>query len=347
MTIFAQASLPQLPPPDSIVWTQQEAVAVSKPLFGMAVTQRVRYGVQRWQARIKYSKLTQAQRHLLLRFADNVGLHRAFWVTDFSAVLRGAFPAVELLGAAAQGGTFWTGNTNRVITTDVDGARVTRSGATAASGVGMTTAATVTANAAYALRMGLEPGNASSFSFQLTAGSARFGTTYGTSITTSVPKRLYARVVPTASPMYVNVADSINLDANWTQTGYYLMRNASLCRAISVDGGTGSLTQVGSALYVKDCPTNTAALLVPGDMVELITPGFSQLLRITENLNSDGSGKGHIRFEGQLRAAVSADALIVPITPQCMMCMTEPVQQTTNPPGYTSDVEFVCEEVFE
>ena len=347
MTIATQAFLPLVPPPDEISWQLVEAVAKAQPMFGMATTQRVRYGVQRWQARIKYTRLTAAQRHLLLRFTDYVGTFRAFWVTDFAATLRGSFPAVELLGASAQIGSFWTGNTNRSVASDADGARVLRTGATASSGAGLTTAATVTANAAYAYRMNLEPGAGASFSFQLGAGSTRFGTTYGTSATTSAGKRLAARVVPTASPMYVSVADTINLDANWTQSGFYLMRGASLCRAFSVDGGSGALSQTGSELYVKDLPTSTAGLLLAGDMVEVISGGYAQMVRVVENLDSDSSGKGFLQFEGQLRAASTANDLVVPLSPACRMCLAEAPAVTTTPPGWVTDLELTAEEVFE
>jgi len=347
MTIYTQAFLPLVPPPDEITWTLVDFVSTSQPAFGLATTQRVRYGAQRWHAKIKYSRLTSAQRHLMLRFADYVGTFRAFWLTDPSAILRGTFPTTELLGASAQAGAFWTGNTNRTIATDVDGVRILRSGATASSGIGLTTAATVTANATYAYHANIEPGAGASFSFQLTAGSTRFGTTYGTSAAITTGKRLVARVVPTASPMYVNIADTINLDANWTQSGHYLMRGAGLCRAFSVDGGSGALTQTGNGIYVKDLPTSTAGLLVAGDMVEIITAGFAQMVRVVENVDSDSSGKAFMRFEGPLRSGSVANDLIVPLGPACLMCLMEAPEKITMPPGYMSDLELTAEEVFE
>ena len=347
MTIYTQAFLPIIPPPDEVTWTLADFVSISQPAYGLATTQRVRYGAQRWHAKIKYSRLTNAQRHLMLRFADYVSTFRAFWLTDPSATLRGTFPTTELLGASAQAGAFWTGNTNRTIATDVDGVRVLRSGATANSGIGLTTAAAVTANATYAYRANVEPGAGDTFSFQLTAGSTRFGTTYGTSTAITSGKRLAARVVPTASPMYANIADTINLNANWTQSGHYLVRGMSLCRAFSVDGGSGALTQTGNGIYVKDLPTSTAGLFVAGDMVEIIAAGFAQLVRLTENVDSDSSGKAFMRFEGALHSGSVANDLIVPLSPACLMCLTEIPEKITTPPGYMSDLELMAEEVWE
>lgn len=343
MTVEVPTVLPLPNQIEESEWSLIDDAVTFTPGFGYRATQVVRYGTARWRASLRFSNLSQADRHLLAQFVAKVGKHRAFWVWEPSHNLRGSFPSTELL-VNPDVGSFWTGSAGRTIETDSNGVRVNRT-ATDSNTLGTTSSITVTANATYAYRLVWEAGARATAGVSLTAGSTRTGTTYGSGGTATDAARITLRAVPTASPMYVGVSDTVTADSNWTQTPFYLIRNASLVRAFTIDGGTGGQTQTGSRAYVDNLPTAVSGTLKAGDMVEIVSAGFSQMVRLTEDVNTDSSGKGYMAFEPQLRGAVSDNDLVIPCKPMVrMMLSSEPAIVTR--PGWYSDVTLECEEAF-
>lgn len=145
--------------------------------------------------------------------------------------------------------------------------------------------------------------------------------------------------------MYVSFTDDLTLDANYSQQAWQNIRAMSLVRSFMVDGGSGALTQTGNRIYVKALPTSTADNLDAGDMVEIVSAGFSQMVRVTEQVSSDSGGLGYMVFEPQLRGAVSANDLIIPYRPMVQMRLSVDASIDTRP-GHYSDIELECEEHF-
>lgn len=322
-------------------WSLYEPVGKFVPQFAPAPTDIVRYSTARWRVRLKFESLSQADRHLLNRFVAAAGTVRSFWMWEPSLNIRGSFATSELL-TAPDTGSFWTGGTGRSIVTDSGGVRVTRT-STDSSTVGTTSALTVVSGAKYALRALWEPGAGATHSLGMTCGSTRTGTGYGSLAASAVAGRRVLVCSPSAASMYVGFTDTVTTSANWAEQGFYLLRGASVVRAFQIDGGSGALTQVGSRAYVKNLTTGGTALMKAGDMVEIVSAGFAQMVRLTEDISSDSTGKTVMCFEPQLRSTVSADDLVIPYRPMVkMQLMVEPKIPTRS--GWYSTVELECEE---
>lgn len=341
MTIQVPTALPLNDGIAESEWSLEEPLGEFEPTYAFGPGQVVRYATARWVARLRFENLAQSDRHLLAAFAAHVGRHRSFWMYDPSHNMRGSFPSTELITPSMS----WAVTTDRAATADTDAVRMTRTGATT-TGTLSSAALTVVTNAYYAWRGIVNLGAGSAHSITPQAGSTATASNYGAGSAGTTGGRFAIRALPSAgSTMYVNLADSITLAANWTQLGYYLLRRPSVVRALIVDGGSGSQTQTGSSLYVKGLSTSTAGVLRSGDMVEIVSATFSQMVRLTEDVNSDSSGQGFMHFEPMLRKAVSNLDLVIPLKPMVRMrLVTDPALLTRS--GWFSNIEIECRESF-
>lgn len=345
MTAAGAAMLPLDPPPDDIEWTLPESAGRFNPLWGYSVDQRVRYGTARWRASIKYTRLTLEHRAALRAFVGKVGTHRPFWVVDFSNDIQGSWALSELISSPNVGAT-WTGDTGRTVTTDTAGVRVTKT-STTASGIGLTSAVNVTSGAIYAFRAVRERGGSlATISTGIRAGSSQFGNQYGSVTAAATDGRQALRCTPSAGTMFVGVSDSLTDASNWPQAPYYALRGLSVCRAFQVHGGTSPTAQTGSGLYVDGADASINGLLKAGDMVEIVTSGYGQLLRLVEDMNTNSSGQAFIRFEPGLRGQTVDNELLIPFRPMARMMLLEEPPELTRPARYITDVKLKCEEAF-
>lgn len=319
-------------------WSLDEPVGEFEPSFGFGPGQVVRYETARWRVRLRFEHLSQVDRHTLARFLAMCGRHRSFWMFDPSQNLRGGFPSSELIAAGAT----WSGG--HTISTDSDGVRMTRA---ASSSYVASPALTVVANATYAWRALLEISACTAGSnFAPYAGSTASGTNYGTGSGTTTGGRFALRCSPTGTTMYVNVhSGSWTAEANWGTLPFAVLRRPSVVRAFLVDGGGGAQTQTGTGLYVKGLALSTAGQLRAGDMVEVVSGDMSQMLRVTEDVDGDGSGKGWMKFEPMLRKAVSNDDLVIPYRPWVRLRMVTAPELLTRP-GWYSNCEIEAMETF-
>lgn len=344
MTTEVATILPHYDGFEASSWTLEEPARGFYPGYGYGITQVVRSNVAKWRAKLRYANMGGDQRQWLARFIAHVGTHRPFWVRDPSHTLRGSFPATELLTNPYAAAT-WSAGTNRAVAADNEGVRLTRTGATQASTLALASAVTVTANANYAFRAVVEKGAGNVLQVGMAAGSTGTGSTYGSLAANANAGRKTLRCVPTASPMYVSFTDDVTLNSNWNQQAWQVLRAMSLVRAFLVDGGISPTTQTGNGVYVKGLPNSTADNIDAGDMVEIVSTGFSQMVRVTEAVASDSSGLGYMKFEPQLRGAVSDNDLIIPYRPMCLMRLLQDPAIDTRP-GHYSDVDLELEEYF-
>lgn len=319
-------------------WSLDEPVGEFEPAFGYGPGQVVRYETARWRCRLRFDSLSQAERHQLARFLAMCGRHRSFWMFDPSHNLRGGFPSSELIVPGAT----WTGG--HTVTTDSDGIRGTRS---ASSSYVASPALTVVANATYAWRALLEiSACTASPSFTPYGASTASGTNYGTGSASSTGGRFALKCSPTGTTLHVNVqSGSWTAEANWGTLPFMVIRRPSVVRAFMVDGGGGSQTQTGTGLYVKGLATSANGQLQNGDMVEVVSGTTSQMLRVVEDVNGDGSGKGWMKFEPMLRKAVSDGDLVIPYRPWVRLRMTTAPELLTRP-GWYGNCEIEAVETF-
>jgi hypothetical protein len=87
-------------------------------------------------------------------------------------------------------------------------------------------------------------------------------------------------------------------NARTTASGQYAyLSNVSVCRCLTVSGGG----QTGNVLIVDGGPANTNAALKVGQFVSLRVKNRWQMVRLTEDFDTDSAGAGTLRFEPALR----------------------------------------------
>jgi hypothetical protein len=98
-------------------------------------------------------------------------------------------------------------------------------------------------------------------------------------------------------------------------------------------------TQTGSGLYLKGLPVSTQNIRAAGDMVEIILPTGSQLVRLTAALDSDAAGLGYLQFENPVRTSPADNAAVIFNQPMMRGILTEGPSWPTRP-GLFSDFDI-------
>lgn len=97
--------------------------------------------------------------------------------------------------------------------------------------------------------------------------------------------------------------------------------------------------QTGSGLYLKGLPASTQNIRAAGDMVEIILPTGSQLVRLTAALDSDAAGLGYLQFENPVRVSPADNAAVIFNQPMMRGILTEGPSWPTRP-GLFSDFDL-------
>lgn len=98
-------------------------------------------------------------------------------------------------------------------------------------------------------------------------------------------------------------------------------------------------SQTGSGLYLKGLPASTQNIRAAGDMVEIILPTGSQLVRLTAALDSDAAGLGYLQFENPVRVSPADNAAVIFNQPMMRGILTEGPAWPTRP-GLFSDFDI-------
>ena len=98
-------------------------------------------------------------------------------------------------------------------------------------------------------------------------------------------------------------------------------------------------TQTGSGLYLKGLPVSTQNIRAAGDMVEIILPTGSQLVRLTAALDSDAAGLGYLQFENPVRVSPADNAAVIFNQPMMRGILSEGPSWPTRP-GLFSDFDL-------
>ena len=98
-------------------------------------------------------------------------------------------------------------------------------------------------------------------------------------------------------------------------------------------------TQTGSGLYLKGLPVSTQNIRAAGDMVEIMLPTYSQLVRLTAALDSDAAGLGYLQFENPVRVSPADNAAVIFNQPMMRGILSEGPSWPTRP-GLFSDFDL-------
>jgi hypothetical protein len=146
-----------------------------------------------------------------------------------------------------------------------------------------------------------------------TAGGFEYGTGNNT-----VPSRLVLLGTPTVAAMRLVLWAGSAVNGEDTLYG-----GVSFCRCLQVAGAS----QTGNRLNVDGGPTSVNAALKAGEFVTvLVTPDSTlryQLVKLTEDFDTDSNGAGAIAFEPALRAAPADNAAVIVRNPFGMFTLAD------------------------
>lgn len=100
-----------------------------------------------------------------------------------------------------------------------------------------------------------------------------------------------------------------------TEQDYSYFANVSMARCLLVNDSLA----VGNACAVKGGPTSQNGAIKAGEFVTIQLWNGWQMVRLTEDLDTDSSGNGTIRFEPSLRDGVKGGGAVVVHKPFCRM----------------------------
>jgi hypothetical protein len=132
------------------------------------------------------------------------------------------------------------------------------------------------------------------------------------------PARGVILVTPTVAPMYtmLRVPTTVLGDHNFWSS-------ISLCRCLQVNGAA----QTGKRVNVDGGPASINAALKAGEFVTIpVTPDSTlryQLVKLTEDFDTDSNGAGAIAFEPALRAAPADNAAVIVRNPFGMFTLAD------------------------
>lgn len=119
-----------------------------------------------------------------------------------------------------------------------------------------------------------------------------------------------------------------------------LWGNPSVGRCLLVNGAS----QVGNRLNVSGGPANVSAAMLAGEFVTVeMGIGTSQLLRLVDDFDADGSGLGELRFEPTLRASPASGAAVIvhkPYSDRMILTQGHAPVDIRAPMTYSTTVEF-------
>ena len=126
----------------------------------------------------------------------------------------------------------------------------------------------------------------------------------------------------------------------------YAPTPCAVAYALTTTAATSGVSQQGSTLQVKSSQPATPGALVAGDWVEVIQPTYSQMVRLTADLDLDAAGRGVLVFEPQLRYAPADGAAVIVQRPmgRWMLDMDESMVSTSA--GLVAAAELVFREAW-
>lgn len=316
-----------------------DATSFFQSSFGQGLTQRVSRAGPRWALSVSFEKLSGAERNLLISFMSAVrGKSRSFYYYPKHATFRGGFPATEVIpNTEINTTTGWTASGELSVYADVNRLRLTRTAVTANQYANTAQLTGLTNNAAYLIRGTHIKGKGNS-NWALRFGSSAGSNNYFETGQIQTSGHAQASGTISGTTGYFSIYD---YNTGRLANDYQIYGGLSAARCIRVNGSS----QTGYALNVKNLPTSTNGLLLPGDIVSVYTNQW-ECKRITQSLNSDGSGNGFMQFESELRATPSDNAPIAVQSPHIKVIMANNPTMTTIP-GMYSDFDFEFIEIIE
>lgn len=293
-------ALPAVDGVASLDWDLDRNVAnpMRSPL-SRTIQRKVRSG-DLWRCSLRFPLYDQDDAGVLAAWFDEVSRgDRWLYLTPPHNTVRGNWAPAELVTNGTFRGGATTGWTAAGATLSVNARRLKIKNSGAASGLAYQEI-TCEANKPHVLMVDGFAGNTASLyaALRLTGGGAVEQDTYFTA-----PTRGVLLFYPSQAAMRLHLA----LEST-TAGAHLYASNVSVCRCLTVNGGG----QTGTALNVDGGPASTNAALKVGEFVTLRVKNQWQMVRLTEDLDTDANGAGTLRFEPALRyTPVDGEAVIV------------------------------------
>jgi hypothetical protein len=280
-----------------------------------------------WKTTLKFAIWQDYAADLLAAFLEQATAASAWmWVSPQQQRYNGALSSPELLS----NGTFLTDTTGwtaggSALSMNARRMKILNSGAASGSA---TQNVTVTTGSPYILLADRRRGKVANWRAQLKSGA-----TNDVNQTYTTEGRSTELWTPTAgSNSVVLLTDT----AVANDTAYW--ENVSLARCLTVNGAA----QTGNRLNVSGGPISTNGALLAGSFVCFSVGTIFQMVRLIEDLDTDGSGNGQMAFSPALRSSPANGTAIVIRNPfvRCKLSQTSSAHDVAAPNFQSFAVEL-------
>jgi hypothetical protein len=321
-----EIALPAIPGVSALNWTLERNVAVFESPLTKA-SQRLSRTGHRWRAQLRFPLYNLNDAGVLAAWMDQISRgDRWLWLTPPQNSVRGNWNPADLITNGTFVGDATTGWTGNAAALSVNARRMkvlTSSQGHATQNV------TMEAGKPHALLVDGYVGNSSTsyIDIRRQSDSVVEGTSGG-----ALPGRFALILAPSVAPM------TVLLNVNTAGAGKYIFfGGVSLTRCLQVAGGS----QTGTRLNVDGGPASVNAALRAGEFVSVLVGTLYQMVRLTEDFDTDSSGAGTLVFEPALRAAPADDAAVIVRNPFARFRIADSVSsqavEAPNFSGFTLD----------
>lgn len=315
-------------------WTAVSNTAAPRSIFTGAVKTLARTG-DRFRVSFNVSNTndseTYAIRSALRAFRLSLaGQANRFWFGDPSYTMRGSFPCSEMLSnnTFSNALTSWSTGSNWSSAANDSIVRMASTSASPAT-TALYQSITLTSGVSYAVRAMSIAGN----------GTTQPGAILGSIQNTSGTAALYTAFGTAGSTGSQNVGVYHTVPGGFASGRTFFVPFVSCRRCALVNGAS----QTGSALTIDSLPISIAGLALPGDIAQIGT----QLVMVTQSLNSDSSGAGYLQFKPTLRASPADNDPVIFGFPMGRFVLTQNEGGWSDAPGIFSDFSFEFEEALD
>ena len=298
--------LPNSIVPMSATWTLEHNVGINANPIGNTI-QRLHRDGGRWMADLTFPPLDENMGPLFASYLDRAARGDMWtYLSPQHNDARGNWGPDELVvnGDLSRDLTGWSAGSGAAINVNARRLRVKVGGSPGAISFATQSLVTET-DQPHVFMMDLHKGSTANWRVRLLAGATEEHFSYYES---------EGRVIFTHIPGSTSTTLELGCNST-TEQDYVYFSNISASRCLLVNDSLA----VGNACGVKGAPASVFGAIKAGEFVTIQLWNGWQMVRLTEDLDTDSSGNGTLRFEPSLRAGVKGGGAVIVHKPFCRM----------------------------
>lgn len=304
--------------PCAAQWSLEHNVGGTQNPLGNTI-QRIQRDGGRWRADLTFPTLEQDEGALFAAYLDKASRGDKWtYITPPHADARGNWGPDELVsnGDFTRDVSGWSAGSGAALNVNARRLRVRVGGSPGAVATAVQTALATEADQPHVVMVDLVKGSTANWRIKL----------YPTGSPSQDEHVSYyedeGRVVFVHIPETTSTTLELACNSSAEQD-YSYFANASMARCLLVNDSLA----VGSECDVKGGPTSQNGALKAGEFVTIQLWNGWQMVRLTEDLDTDSSGNGTLRFESSLRDGVKGGGAVIVHKPFCRMIVPSHASQ--------------------